>query len=1531
MNKIFQPYRQLGLLLFFIFQLKISLAHKHEETVQQHNTTGFEFVENKGQFHPNVKYKANINSGALFLESNQWSYHFYDAGLLSALHTGTSDENLDFDHPEMRHHAYRVLFLNSNNSVELEADEVQPHFYNFFRGNDPNKWASQVNAFKHVRYKELYNRINLELYTTEDHLKYDWVVAPGGDPTAIQWQYEGVDELYLKRGRLHITTSLNENWEEAPYAYQIINGKQVEVKCAYVLTEENTVTFEFPNGYDSSLPLIIDPTLIFSTYSGSTTNNFGYTSSFDALGFLYAGSTSFGVSYPTTTGAYQTTWGGGDGYNSGTNFEGTDVAITKYDTSGTFMIYSTYLGGSGDEIPHSLIVNENNELYVMGTTGSSNFPTTIGAYDQTFSSNSAQSVSLLNGLGVYYPNSCDVFVTKFNANGTALEGSTYLGGSSKDGLNLGVNLKYNYADEVRGEIEIDNLGNIYVVSSTYSQNFPTTSNVIQPTKPGSATNQDGFITKLTPDLTNIIWSSFFGGTGGEAIYAVSVDENNEIYISGGTNSSDLPITPGTLDTAAIGGVDAFVSHISSDGSTVNHSTYYGSTAYDQSYFVELDNQSNVYIFGQTEASGSTLIYNATYNVPNSGQFIAKMSPELDSLIWSTVFGSGDGDPDISPTAFLVDLCSAVYLSGWGSAIQSGSLSTQGLPVTSNAYQSTTDNNDFYLMVLADDASQLTYGSYFGGSSAEHVDGGTSRFDKKGKMYQSVCASCGSSANDFPTYPNPGAVSNVNGATGIGGCNSASFKMDFNLPIVLADFIAPEAGCAPISVTFDNLSLEQSATTFYWDFGDGSTSTQFEPSHTYTGSGTFEIMLIVSDTGSCNLSDTLIKEISILKDTNYSVNDAFLCQGASTQIGITNNSNPNVNYTWIPSSFLSDTTVANPVASPPQNQLYTLIIDNGVCADTIQQNVIIDSVSVTGFADSAVCSSEGPTNLLASSSSGGLSYIWSTNNSYSDTLNTSTNDSVASVIPQDSISTFYIQVINTSGCLAEDSVQILVLDLDEPLIADFASPTVACAPVTLNFLNTTQALSSTHYIWELPNGDTTSTISSSYTFTSGGVYQVSLIAIDTAVCAQYDTLSLDITIDENQTYTLNFTACLNQETTIGITPDSNTTYSWTPATLVSDPTLANPTISIASDTSLLLIVDDGVCIDSVTNTVAVDEIYALTDNVIITCSDELPLIFSGTSLGTADTFVWSGNAAFTDTLNTNLTDSSYSYFGTGATDTLWFAATTSIGCTETAPLTLVISDLTIQASPDEIICAEDSVTLSATNSYPANIQSYSWEPTASILSDPTAQSVNVSPDVSTSYIVTAVNDSGCVATDTVDVTVSGLTGNAVLAYADDDTVILGFSTQLYADPNGNYNYSWEPLDGLSHPNSNQTTASPTQTTDYTVTVSDPATGCNYKRTVHIEVVEIICGEPEIFVPSAFTPDGDGQNDVLYVRGKNVKDLEFNIYNRWGEKVFESSNQQRGWDGVYNNQLVDQAVFVYYLDVTCIDGQKYFKKGDVTVIR
>ena len=330
MNKIFQPYRQLGLLLFFIFQLKISLAHKHEETVQQHNTTGFEFVENKGQFHPNVKYKANINSGALFLESNQWSYHFYDAGLLSALHTGTSDENLDFDHPEMRHHAYRVLFLNSNNSVELEADEVQPHFYNFFRGNDPNKWASQVNAFKHVRYKELYNRINLELYTTEDHLKYDWVVAPGGDPTAIQWQYEGVDELYLKRGRLHITTSLNENWEEAPYAYQIINGKQVEVKCAYVLTEENTVTFEFPNGYDSSLPLIIDPTLIFSTYSGSTTNNFGYTSSFDALGFLYAGSTSFGVSYPTTTGAYQTTWGGGDGYNSGTNFEGTDVAITKY-------------------------------------------------------------------------------------------------------------------------------------------------------------------------------------------------------------------------------------------------------------------------------------------------------------------------------------------------------------------------------------------------------------------------------------------------------------------------------------------------------------------------------------------------------------------------------------------------------------------------------------------------------------------------------------------------------------------------------------------------------------------------------------------------------------------------------------------------------------------------------------------------------------------------------------------------------------------------------------------------------------------------------------------------------------------------------------------------------------------------------------------------------------------------------------------------------------------------------------------------
>src|SRR5690606_30188264 len=200
--------------------------------------------------------------------------------------------------------------------------------------------------------------------------------------------------------------------------------------------------------------------------------------------------------------------------------------------------------------------------------------------------------------------------------------------------------------------------------------------------------------------------------------------DNSVYFAGGTTSTLMPTTAGAYQQSKLNGVDGYIGHVSADGSQLLACTYNGTNSFDQNYFVQLDTEGFVYVIGQT--LGSYPISNGVYSNPNSGQYIQKFSPDLTTSIWSTRVGSGSGEIDISPSAFLVTTCGQIYLSGWGGTINnSGSLNV--LPTTSNAFQTSTDGNDFYLMVLEADASELVYGTFFGGSqSAEHVDGGTSR-------------------------------------------------------------------------------------------------------------------------------------------------------------------------------------------------------------------------------------------------------------------------------------------------------------------------------------------------------------------------------------------------------------------------------------------------------------------------------------------------------------------------------------------------------------------------------------------------------------------------------------------------------------------------------------------------------------------------------------------------------------------------------------------------------------------------------------
>ncbi|MBR4803397.1 MAG: PKD domain-containing protein, partial [Bacteroidales bacterium] len=614
-------------------------------------------------------------------------------------------------------------------------------------------------------------------------------------------------------------------------------------------------------------------------------------------------------------------------------------------------------------------------------------------------------------------------------------------------------LYYNYGDGARGELITDDLNNVYVASCTFSNNFPTTSGVFQPTSGGG---QEGVVFKLDYNLSNLLWSSYIGGSKDDAAYSIDTDDEYNILVCGGTNSLDFPYTSGSYDTAYNGGsADAFIAKISSAGNQLMASTYFGSPAYDQSYFVRTGKQNHVFIFGQTKASGNTLIHNALYNVPNSGQFLARFGEDLDTLIWSTVFGTGSGVPNISPTAFAADVCNRVYAAGWGrifcgyylgGQIQPWNTNgTWNMQVSSNAIQASTDGQDFYVICLTETASAMDYATFFGeshnnnnaNSGHDHVDGGTSRFDKMATLYQSVCASCGG-CQGFPTTP--GALSNSNNSS---NCNNGIFRMNVHNDFPVADFIRPPVGCVPDTVTFYNTGY---GTSFLWIFDDGTTDTAANPTHIYTQPGVYTVRLIAYLQNGCHSTDTATKQIMILGH-QQPFDTVYTCPGIQIRIG----QNPQIgcSYNWI-NGNVSDSTIANPLTTVYHDTVLLCVVSNGACADTIEQHILMTPITMSIYRDTSDCTSP----ILLSGityGQGNYFYHWSSNSGFTDTLNSNMllpNVYVNITGPQ----YFYLRVYDTNGCFAIDSVFVNFVSIAMPVVYQNPSCPGSCdgwASVSLN--------------------------------------------------------------------------------------------------------------------------------------------------------------------------------------------------------------------------------------------------------------------------------------------------------------------------------------------------------------------------------------------------------------------------------------------------------------------------------------------------
>lgn len=982
-----------------VFAFVNPVEDKKHNLVDQH---GIKFTENKKQWDSEILYRAQLDGGSLFFLKNSLVYNFYDKEALRANHvfksTVKTSNKIQLQN-KIKSHAFKTVFLNSESNPHIAAINPTSDFCNFFIGNDKNKWAGNVKNYKELNYKNLYHGIDMQVVALHNAIKYNYYVSSNGKPEQIQLLYEGLSSIRLEKGALILQTSINEITEQRPFAYQWIGGKRVEVACEYRLID-NVVSFYFPKGYTKGVELIIDPVLIFASSSGSTADNFGMTATYDLDGNLYSGGTAFSQGFPTTLGAYDVT------YNGTIQSGRTDVVVTKYNATGNALLYSTYLGGAtSTEIVSSLVVNAQNELMLLGVTGSSDFPTTAGAYDASFAG--GPSLSFLNN-GTEYSNGTDIYIAKFSADGTALLASTFVGGDLNDGVNSSNSLIYNYGDYYRGEIQIDAFGNCYIASCTYSANFPVTSAAYQNANGGG---MDGVVFKMNSNLTSLLWSTYIGGTDDDGCYAIAIDDSLNVYTTGGTSSSNFPTTLGAFNTAYSGGItDGYVSVIKNDGTALLNSTFIGTSQYDQSFFIQLDKNNDVYIVGQT--LGNMPVSSGVYSNANSKQFIWKMNNSLSNTVFTTNFGNSDGNINISPSAFLVDYCENIYVSGWGGHILNGT-PTNNMPLTNDAIQPTTDGFNFYLIVLSTDATSLLYATYFGGAQSwEHVDGGTSRFDKKGIIYQSVCAGCGAN-DDFPVTPGawPNSGSDVNYSS---NCNNGTFKFDFQIPIVSANFTVNYAsGCAPVTVTLENQS--SSGATYLWDFGGGDTSSVFNPTITYTNPGTYLVMLYVNDPASCNLVDTAYQYITVYPAMNADFDFASSSCSSNVTFSDSSFSNP-VSWLWHFDDGDSSN-LQNPIHSYDTAGTYDVQLvatnANG-CKDTAVVQVNFNGATPISInANEATCLGNA-VQLLAT---GGLSYVWSPAESLS-------NPTIANPVASPDTTTTYSVSIETLNGFGDTCVQTL---------------------------------------------------------------------------------------------------------------------------------------------------------------------------------------------------------------------------------------------------------------------------------------------------------------------------------------------------------------------------------------------------------------------------------------------------------------------------------------------------------------------------
>lgn len=614
----------------------------------------------------------------------------------------------------------RMQLASPGGKAEPTGEEPLSGTVNYFIGDDPSKWHTSIPTYARVRYPGIYPGVDLVYYGNQRQLEYDFVVAPGADPKPIRLRFGGMNKVRLTAdGDLEVSTGNGALTLRKPAVYQIVNGDRHVIAGRFALLAKHTVGFRL-GSYDRAKELVIDPVLVYSTYLGGNGVDAGNAIAVDSAGNVYVAGQTFSTSFPVTPGAFQTTnHAAANGFNA---------FVTKLNPTGTALVYSTYLGGSGGDAVKTIALDAGGNVYVAGQTTSTNFPVTQGAFQTT-------NKAAANG-------NANAFVSKLNPSGTALVYSTYLGGS-------GVAAETPYGGDAGNAIAVDTEGNAYVTGRALSADFPVTQGAFQTINRGTANDcANVFVTKLNPAGAGLVYSTYLGGSGGGAGvlsgdtgYAVAVDAAGGTYVAGNSSSTDYPVTPGAYQTTnhstyGLGGYNAFVTELDAAGSGLVYSTYLGGSNIDSGSAVALDTTGDLYVAGETTSadfpvtSGAYQTTNhgaaSKYDVPNA--FVTKLNPTGTELVYSTYLGGTGGIVNESPSLGFAggDQASGLAIDGSGSAYVAGSTASADFPVTQGAYQAI--NNDqppcpggcvggynAFITELNPEGSALVHSTYLGGT------------------------------------------------------------------------------------------------------------------------------------------------------------------------------------------------------------------------------------------------------------------------------------------------------------------------------------------------------------------------------------------------------------------------------------------------------------------------------------------------------------------------------------------------------------------------------------------------------------------------------------------------------------------------------------------------------------------------------------------------------------------------------------------------------------------------------------------------